>query len=124
MTDNLVLACLEGKNDWMKEECKNILIREAIKGELDAINLYESIASTTGGIIGGVVSNIAKEEKTHVGELMHLLIRFDTEQKKELKEGAKEVDGKTPKFDSKSFHDEEEQWEALKEKERYRSLDW
>jgi rubrerythrin len=36
--------------------------------------------------------DIAKEEKTHVGEFQALLLINDKEQKKELEEGKKEVD--------------------------------
>lgn len=36
--------------------------------------------------------NVAKEEKTHVGEFQALLLRMDKEQVKELEEGKKEVE--------------------------------
>ncbi len=36
--------------------------------------------------------DVAKEEKTHVGEFQALLLRFDTQQKKELEAGAEEVE--------------------------------
>jgi len=36
--------------------------------------------------------DIAKEEKTHVGEFQTLLLREDAEQAKELEEGKKEVE--------------------------------
>ncbi|MDQ1252848.1 MAG: hypothetical protein QG646_1990, partial [Euryarchaeota archaeon] len=32
------------------------------------------------------------EEKTHVGEFQTLLLKFDPQQRKELEEGAKEVE--------------------------------
>jgi rubrerythrin len=35
--------------------------------------------------------DIAKEEKTHVGEFQTLLLREDAEQKKELRKGEDEV---------------------------------
>jgi rubrerythrin len=38
-----------------------------------------------------VMLDIAREEKTHVGEFQTLLLREDPEQKKELEEGEKEV---------------------------------
>jgi len=36
--------------------------------------------------------DIAKEEKTHVGEFQTLLLRLDKEQERELEEGRKEVE--------------------------------
>ena len=36
--------------------------------------------------------DIAKEEKTHVGEFQALLLELDKEQEEELKEGKEEVD--------------------------------
>jgi len=38
-----------------------------------------------------VLLDIAKEEKTHMGEFQALLLKIDKEQIKELKEGEKEV---------------------------------
>lgn len=35
----------------------------------------------------------AKEEKTHVGEFQTLLLKFNPQQRKELEEGVKEVEG-------------------------------
>ncbi|MGB9842421.1 MAG: rubrerythrin, partial [Candidatus Bathyarchaeales archaeon] len=39
-----------------------------------------------------ILLDVAKEEKTHVGEFQALLLRHDKEQEKELEEGKKEVD--------------------------------
>ena len=39
-----------------------------------------------------ILLDIAKEEKTHVGEFQALLLINDKEQEKELEEGKKEVD--------------------------------
>ena len=38
-----------------------------------------------------ILLDIAKEEKTHVGEFLALLLRYDEEQKEELKRGEEEV---------------------------------
>ena len=43
------------------------------------------------------MSDIAKEEKTHVGELQTLLLHLDQEQAQELEEGKKEVQELTGK---------------------------
>ena len=49
-------------------------------------------AITENEIIKKTLLDIAKEEKTHVGEFQTLLLREDKEQEKELKEGKKEVE--------------------------------
>lgn len=67
-------------------------IRLSIIAELDAINLYSQFASATEDeSIKRVFEDIAKEEKTHVGEFLELLQELDPEQADELKEGRKEV---------------------------------
>jgi rubrerythrin len=69
------------------------ILRAAIIAELDAANLYEQMASMTKNKdIQVVLLDIAKEEKTHVGEFQALLLKFDPQQKKELEEGAKEIE--------------------------------
>lgn len=42
-----------------------------------------------------ILLDIAKEEKTHVGEFQALLLMEDKEQEKELEEGKKEVEEET-----------------------------
>ncbi|HOW13944.1 ferritin family protein [Methanosarcina sp.] len=69
------------------------IIRAGIIAELDAINLYEQMAALTKNEdIRTILLDIAKEEKTHVGEFQALLLRFDSQQKQELEEGGKEVE--------------------------------
>lgn len=61
--------------------------------ELDAVSLYEQLAAATDNQnIKKVLLDIAKEEKTHVGEFQALLLKEDNEQENELKEGKKEVE--------------------------------
>ncbi|PIU43125.1 MAG: rubrerythrin, partial [Candidatus Nealsonbacteria bacterium CG07_land_8_20_14_0_80_40_10] len=61
--------------------------------ELDAVNQYEQMAAMTdNGNIKKLLSDIAKEEKTHVGEFEAMLLKSDMEQIKELAAGKKEVD--------------------------------
>lgn len=63
---------------------------------MDAINLYEQMASLTENKnIRKILLDIAKEEKTHVGEFQALLLMEDKEQEKELEEGKKEVEEET-----------------------------
>jgi rubrerythrin len=69
------------------------ILRAAIIAELDAVNLYEQMAGLTQNEdIKVVLLDVAKEEKTHVGEFQALLLKFDPQQRKELEEGAKEVE--------------------------------
>jgi rubrerythrin len=76
-----------------KENLNKEMLRAAVIAELDAINLYEQMAALTEDVsIKKILLDIAKEEKTHVGEFQTLLLRNDTEQEKELEEGKKEVE--------------------------------
>lgn len=70
------------------------ILRVAIAAELDAVNLYEQLAAATDREdIRKVFLDIAKEEKTHIGEFQALLLREDKEQAEELKRGKEEVEG-------------------------------
>jgi rubrerythrin len=69
------------------------ILRLAIIAELDAVNLYEQMASLTDNSdMKKILLDVAKEEKTHVGEFQALLLKHDKEQVKELEEGKKEVE--------------------------------
>lgn len=75
-----------------KDDLDKELLRSAIIAELDAINLYEQMADMTrNGNIRKVLLDIAREEKTHVGEFQTLLLIEDKEQVQELEEGKKEI---------------------------------
>jgi rubrerythrin len=68
------------------------ILRAAIIAELDAINLYEQMADMTrNGDLRKVLLDIAREEKTHVGEFQTLLLMKDKEQVQELEKGKKEI---------------------------------
>lgn len=72
------------------------ILRAAIISELDAINLYEQLAKgTNNSVLRKIFLDIAKEEKTHVGELQSLLKKIDKEFTSELIKGDKEVKNKT-----------------------------
>jgi len=76
-----------------KEDLDKEILRAGMIAELDAINLYEQMAAMTGDKnIRKILLDIAREEKTHVGEFQTLLLKLDKEQKRELEEGKKEVD--------------------------------
>ncbi len=69
------------------------ILRLAIIAELDAVTLYEQLAATTENeAIRDVLLDVAREEKTHVGEFQTMLLRVDLDQVEELKKGKKEVE--------------------------------
>ncbi|MFN4111197.1 MAG: ferritin family protein, partial [Ignavibacteria bacterium] len=73
-----------------KDDIDREILRAGIIAELDAINLYEQMAAMTDNKkIRKVLLDVAKEEKTHVGEFQTLLLMFDKEQKKEMEQGEK-----------------------------------
>lgn len=75
-----------------KKDLNRELLRFGIIAELDAINLYEQMAAICESAeIKKVLNDIAKEEKTHVGEFQALLLKEDSEQQAELKKGEAEV---------------------------------
>jgi len=75
-----------------KENLDREILRVGMIAELDAVNLYEQLAAMTEDPnIKRILIDIAKEEKTHVGEFQALLLEKDIEQVKELEEGKKEV---------------------------------
>jgi len=75
-----------------KEDLDKEILRVGIIAELDAVSLYEQLAAVTSNeSIRKVLLNIAKEEKTHVGEFQALLLKIDEEQLKELEKGKEEV---------------------------------
>jgi len=85
-------------NKVRKGELNNVILRAAIMGEMDAINLYEQMAALTDNEdIRKVMLDIAKEEKAHVGEFQTLLLRLDQEQVQALEQGKKEVQELTGK---------------------------
>jgi rubrerythrin len=76
-----------------KEDIDKEILRVGIMAELDAVNLYEQLAAMTENKnIKIILLDIAKEEKTHVGEFQTLLLQLDKQQVKELEEGRKEVE--------------------------------
>jgi rubrerythrin len=81
--------------DFSKVAKKNLnqeILRGAIIAELDAINLYEQMAALTDDDdIRKVLLDIAREEKTHVGEFQTMLLRLDAEQVSEMEHAQKEI---------------------------------
>lgn len=76
-----------------EEDITKEVLRVAIIAELDAVNLYEELASAVEDEdVRAVFMDVAKEEKTHAGEFMTMLLKEDEEQVKELEKGRKEVE--------------------------------
>jgi len=81
-----------------KQDLDREILRVGIIAELDAINLYEQLsAMAQDKNIKAILLDIAKEEKTHMGEFQALLLQKDKEQVKELEAGKKEVKELTEK---------------------------
>ena len=75
------------------EQIDREILRLGMIAELDAVNLYEQLAAKTENKnIKKMLLDIAKEEKTHVGEFQALLLNLDPEQVKELEKGKEEVE--------------------------------
>jgi rubrerythrin len=76
-----------------KKDIDKEILRAGMIAELDAINLYEQMAAMTNNEnIKRILLDIAKEEKTHVGEFQTLLLKEDKEQEEEMDKGKEEVD--------------------------------
>lgn len=76
-----------------KEHIDQEILRLGIIAELDAVSTYEQLAAMTDNEkIKKALVDIAKEEKTHVGEFQALLLEIDKEQAQELEEGRKEIE--------------------------------
>jgi rubrerythrin len=93
-----MLSKIPNPNEKFGKDTDKEILRVGIIAELDAINLYEQLAQATKDEkIKKILLDIAKEEKTHVGEFLELLLKRDKEQVSELKNGKKEVEEKTGK---------------------------
>ncbi len=76
-----------------KENLDKEILRAGMIAELDAVSFYEQMASMTENEnIRKVLMDIAREEKTHIGEFEALLMKEDQEQAKESQEGKEEVE--------------------------------
>ena len=76
-----------------KEHIDQEILRLGIIAELGAVNTYEQLAAMTENEkIKKALADIAREEKTHVGEFQTLLLELDKEQVEELKKGREEIE--------------------------------
>ena len=79
--------------DQVKQENIDLeILRVAMIAELDAVSFYEQLAAMTENPkVKAVLLDIAREEKTHVGEFQTMLLELDEEQVNELIKGRDEV---------------------------------
>ena len=81
-----------------QKQLDNEILRAGISAELDAVSLYEQMAALAkSDAIKACLLDIAKEEKTHVGEFHTLLLMLDQEQVKELEHAKREIEELTGK---------------------------
>jgi len=75
------------------ENLNREILRLGMIAELDAVSLYEQlVAMTDDPRLRAVLTDIAKEEKTHIGEFEALLLARDSEQVEETRRGREEVE--------------------------------
>lgn len=90
--------------DLEKIDKKNLdkeILRASIIAELDAINLYEQMAEYTDDKeMKVILLDVAREEKTHVGEFQTLLLARDKQQVEELEAGKEEVEEELEEHES------------------------
>lgn len=83
---------LEGVQVKLGREGAAEALRLAIMAELDAINLYLQLARSIEDVrLRKLFEDVAREEKTHLGEFLEALKRLDPEQARELEAGAREA---------------------------------
>ena len=76
-----------------KENIDKEILRVGMIAELDAVNLYEQLAAATDNKdMKEVLLDIARDEKSHMGEFQTLLLRLDKQQVEELEAGREEVE--------------------------------
>jgi rubrerythrin len=75
-----------------KKSTDQIILRQAIIAEYDAVSLYEQMAnSTKNKKLKKVLLDIAKEERVHIGEFEAVLESIDKEHEDSVKDGKKEA---------------------------------
>jgi rubrerythrin len=75
-----------------KKDLDKEILRAGMIAELDAVSFYEQMTAETENIkMKELLLDIAKEEKTHMGEFQSMLLSLDKQQVEELKKGEEEV---------------------------------
>ncbi|KPJ54873.1 rubrerythrin [Parcubacteria bacterium DG_72] len=76
-----------------RDQIDKQILRAGMIAELDAVSFYEQMAAMTdNNNIKKVLLDIAKEEKTHIGEFETMLLKLDQEQVQENEEARKEIE--------------------------------
>ena len=76
-----------------KEKIDQEILRAGMIAELDAVSFYEQLAAMAENAnIKKVLLDIAKEEKTHMGEFETMLLKLDQEQVEENKKAKEEIE--------------------------------
>lgn len=76
-----------------KDQIDKEILRVGMIAELDAVSFYEQLAAMTeNSHLKEILMDIAREEKTHVGEFEAMLLKLDQEQVEENEKGKKEVE--------------------------------
>ena len=76
-----------------KENIDKEILRAGMIAELDAVSFYEQMAAMTDNEnLKKVLLDIAREEKTHIGEFETLLLKIDQEQVSENEHAKKEIE--------------------------------
>jgi len=75
-----------------KEDIDKEIARLGMIAELDAVNLYEQLAAMAEDQnLKNILMDIAREEKTHIGEFEIMLLRKDKEQVAENEKAKEEI---------------------------------
>lgn len=70
-----------------------INLREDLRGELDAINLYQKhIDETNNPTLKALWTSIMEEEKVHVGEITKVINELDPKEEELFNDGQKEAE--------------------------------
>jgi rubrerythrin len=76
-----------------EEDRDKEILRMGIIAELDAINLYEQMAAyAENEKVKKIMLDVAREEKTHVGEFHAILEQLDKEYADEVEKGEEEAE--------------------------------
>lgn len=93
-------------------------IRFAIASEAEAIQLYQQIAKATEDpLVIRVFTDVAHEEKVHIGEFQTVLMKLDPEEEEAYKEGEKEVAELSGSLTEEIEDEEVEEEEEIEESE-------
>ncbi len=83
-------------NDLERKLTKDEMIRSlrfSISAEIEAIMFYDQLSNAgTNPLFKKVMTDVAKEEKVHLGEFLRVLFELDPNEEKVYEEGFREVE--------------------------------